>query len=120
MAGFSRISTRRSASSAVIRPPDSMTSDLTSSNARHAGGQRVTGSLVTTDFITFHSGAMSFLGDALVISLPDRLDIVFGSGLPRLFCGGDRHGVLQRSQNRVLWRNIVKAPRGGNSDQTSE
>ena len=58
MAGFSRISTRRLASSAVIRPPDSMTSDLTSLKCQTTGAARVTGSLVTTEFITFHSGVM--------------------------------------------------------------
>ena len=61
IAGFSRTSTRRSASSAVIRPPDSITSGLTSSKCQIAGTQWVTGSLVTTVFITFQSGAMSNL-----------------------------------------------------------
>ena len=38
-----------------------MTSDLTSSKCQTWGAARVTGSLVTTDFITFHNGAMSFV-----------------------------------------------------------
>ena len=59
--GFSRISTRRSASSAVIRPPDSITRRLMSSKCQITGAQRVTGSLVTTLLITVHSGVMSCL-----------------------------------------------------------
>ena len=56
--GFSRMSTRRSASSAVMSPPDSITRRLMSSKCQITGAQRVTGSLVTTFFITFQSGVM--------------------------------------------------------------
>ena len=61
IAGFSRISTRRSASSAVMSPPNSITSRLMSSKCQITGAQRVTGSLVTTLPITFQSGVMSCL-----------------------------------------------------------
>ncbi len=93
IAGFSRISTRRSASSAVIRPPDSITSRLMSSKCqmtRRAARHRLLG-----DDAVHHLPERRHvvLGDALVIFLPHRLDVVLG---PRgLFgLGRGRHGAL--------------------------
>ena len=60
-AGFSRISTRRLASSVVIRLPDSMTSDFTSSKCQTAGAQRDNGSSRNIVPITFQSGVMPCL-----------------------------------------------------------
>jgi hypothetical protein len=57
-AGFSRISTRRFASSALIRPPDSITSVFTSPKCQIAGAQRGDGSSVMSVPITVHSGVM--------------------------------------------------------------
>ena len=58
--GFSRISTRRTASSALISAPEAMTSARTSSYFQMAGTQRA-GSRGTRLCSDSHSGAMCFL-----------------------------------------------------------
>ena len=58
--GFSRISTRRSASLAVIKPPASIIAARMSANDHDAGWQPLTGSGVTSLASDVHSGVRCF------------------------------------------------------------
>ena len=79
------------------------------------GAQRVTGSGVTTFFITFQSGVMWCLADALVIFLPDGFDIVF---CPRPFGLGP--SARSRAGHAVSGESIKsRPPRSGQSEAGS-